>query len=140
MNLKRVKEFIIERSIFLSGMASIVFVILIFSFLLKEGLPFFRVYPLRDFFTGRFWYPISEPAQFGIIPLILGSLIVTLGAILIVVPLGLATAIFIAEIAQGKSKEILKCSIEFLETTPSVVIGFIGLVVLAPFIRKIFGL
>ena len=73
MNIRKIKEFIIERLIFLSGIASIVFVILIFSFLLKEGISFFKEESAKDFIGGRYWYPISEPARFGMVEGLLGQ-------------------------------------------------------------------
>ena len=86
------------------------------------------------------WYPISEPAQFGILPLILGSLLVTFGAIVIAVPLGLAAAIYVAEVAPPWLREILKTGIELLAAIPSIVLGFIGIITLAPFLKTIFNL
>ncbi|MDI6641129.1 MAG: phosphate ABC transporter permease subunit PstC [Elusimicrobiota bacterium] len=137
MHFRRIKETIIEKLIFLSGITAIVFVVLVFLFLLKEGLAFVKTYSIADFITGKFWYPVSEPAQFGLMPLLVGSCLVTLVAILLAVPLSLATAIFIAEISSGRVKEILKFIIELLSTTPSVVLGFIGMVVIAPVIKKL---
>lgn len=136
----RILEFIIEKAIFLAGILSIVFVLLIFVFLLKEGLSLFKTYSPLSFLFGMKWYPISTPAQFGMLPLLFGSLAVTLGAIVISVPLGLAAAIYIAEIAPLWLKDILKATVEFLAAIPSIVLGFIGLVTLAPLVKKIFNL
>jgi len=134
------KEFVIERLIFLCGIASIFFVVLIFLFLLKEGLALFTTVRPLDFLFGKSWYPISEPAQFGILPLILGSLLVTVGAALISIPLGVAAALYIAEVAPVKLKEILKAGIELLSAIPSVVLGFIGMVTIVPWVQRLFGL
>ncbi|HTP13935.1 MAG TPA: phosphate ABC transporter permease subunit PstC, partial [Bacteroidota bacterium] len=133
-------EFVIERMIFLSGFMSIVFVILIFAFLLREGLSVFWRVPISDFLLARNWYPISDPPEFGILPLILGSVFVTAGAGVISIPIGIASALFIAEIAPRKTKEVLKAGIELLAAIPSVVIGFIGMVTLGPLIRSLFNL
>jgi phosphate transport system permease protein len=84
------------------------------------------------------WYPIE--AYYGILPLILGSLLVTLGASLVAVPLGVLTAIYIAEIAPRWAKEILKPLVELLAGLPSVVLGFLGILVLSPFLRDTFNL
>lgn len=140
MNKTSVREFIIEKLILLSGLASVIFVILIFLFLLKEGLYLFKTVKLANFLCGKNWYPISEPAQFGILPLILGSLWVTAGATLISVPIGIACSIFIAEIAPLKVKEVLKTAIELLAAIPSVVLGFIGMVTLVPWVKNVFNL
>lgn len=138
--MKKQLEFIIERLIFLSGIASIIFVILIFIFLLKEGLSLFSNYSLFEFLFGKNWYPISDPAHFGTLPLLMGSVFVTIGAILICVPLGLAVAIYIAEFAPNWLKDILKFLIELLAAIPSVVLGYIGIVTLAPLIKNTFHL
>jgi len=96
---------------------------------------------VKDFVTGTEWYPTSEPApQFGVLPLILGTLWVSFGAILIALPLGLATAIFMAEVAGQRLRNILKPVIELLAGIPSVVYGFFGLVVLVPLIQQLFNL
>jgi phosphate transport system permease protein len=138
--VKRPFEFIIEKLVLLSGIASIIFVALIFIFLLKEGLSLFANENVFVFLFGRNWYPISDPPQFGILPLILGSLLVTFGAIVIAVPLGLAAAIYVAEIAPVWLRDILKSGIELLAAIPSIVLGFIGIVTLAPFLKSIFNL
>ncbi len=138
--MRKLKELIIEKLILICGLASIFFVILIFLFLLKEGLAVFQSVSPRAFLSGEKWYPISEPAQLGILPLILGSLLVTLGAAIISIPIGVACAIYIAEVAPFKIKEILKAGIELLAAIPSVVLGFIGMVTLVPWIKTLFKL
>lgn len=140
MTLRKAREFVIERTIFLSGVASIFIVVLIFAFLLKEGLSIFATASPVSFLFGKNWYPISDPAQFGILPLIFGSVLVTLGAAVLSVPIGIASALYIAEIAPPRTKEILKAGIELLAAIPSVIIGFIGMVTLGPLIKQMFGL
>jgi phosphate transport system permease protein len=96
---------------------------------------------IRTFLLGKSWYPTAEPAaQLGILPLILGSLMVTIGAILVALPVGLAGAVYISEVAHPTVKAVLKPAIEILAGIPSVVFGFFGLVVLVPFIQKLFHL
>jgi len=136
----RIFEFFVEKAIFAAGTLSIVFVVLIFIFLIKEGLLLFKDYSLFSFLFNPNWYPISTPPRFGILPLLLGSLMVTAGAIVLSVPIGLAAAIFIAEIAPSWLREILKATVEFLAAIPSIVLGFIGLVTLAPLVKQIFHL
>ncbi|OGW84939.1 MAG: phosphate ABC transporter permease subunit PstC, partial [Omnitrophica bacterium RIFCSPHIGHO2_02_FULL_46_11] len=138
--MRKYYEFVVEGLILLSAIASIIFVLLILIFLLKEGFMLFRTIGVFDFLFGNRWYPISEPPRFGILPLILGSLWVTLGATVIAVPLGIACAIFIGEIAPGWLREILKAGVELLAAIPSIVLGFIGLVTLVPLVKKLFGL
>ncbi|MCX6353261.1 MAG: phosphate ABC transporter permease subunit PstC [Bacteroidetes bacterium] len=104
-----------------------------------------RIIPLKkigvmDFLLDNEWFPTAQPvAQLGVLPLILGTLWVTLLAILLALPLGLATAIYMAEIASPKIRSILKPTIELLAGIPSVVYGFFGLVVLVPFIQRVFN-
>ncbi len=136
--MKRPTEWFIERWILFNGIFSIAAVGLIFFFLTKEGFNLFKHYPLKDFLSGRQWYPISEPPKFGILPLILGSFWVTAGATLIAVPLGVASALFIAEVAKGWIKEYLKVGVEILAAIPSVVLGFVGLVTLVPMVKQMF--
>ena len=138
--MRKFKEFIIEKLILISGLASIFFVVLIFLFLLKEGLALFKLITPGAFVFGQKWYPISEPPQLGILPLILGSLLVTLGAAVISIPIGVAAAVYIAEIAPLRIKEVLKAGIELLAAIPSVVLGFIGMVTLVPWIKNVFHL
>ena len=106
--------------------------------MLKEGLAVFQTVSISDFLLGKKWYPISEPAKLGILPLILGSLVVTFGATVISIPIGVACAVYIAEIAPGRIKEVLKAGIELLAAIPSVVLGFIGMVTLVPLVKNVF--
>ncbi len=125
-------EYLIERAIQTAGILAIVLVIMIFFFLIQEGAPTFLEVPLHTLWGTR-WYPIE--GYFGLRPLIAGSLLITVGAAAIALPLGLATAIFIAEIAPRWARELLKPMVEVLAGIPSVVIGFIGMVTIAPAIR-----
>ena len=138
--MRKLKEFVIEKLILICGLASIFFVLLIFLFLLKEGLALFKIITPLNFLMGKSWYPISEPPQLGILPLILGSLLVTLGAAIISIPIGVACAIYVSEIAPQRIKEVLKAGIELLAAIPSVVLGFIGMVTLVPWVKSMFGL
>jgi phosphate transport system permease protein len=105
-----------------------------------------RIIPMKninakEFFSGKEWFPTAQPAaQLGILPILLGTLWVSLGAIIIALPLGLATAIYMAEIANEKIRRILKPLIELLAGIPSVVYGFFGLIVVVPFIQNFFNL
>ena len=133
-------ERVMEGLIRLCGISSIIIVVLIFLFLMKEGIALFRTESVWGFLTGDRWYPISDPPRFGILPLILGSCAVTAGAILCSVPMGIAAALFVSEIAKGWVKEMLKTGIELLAAIPSVVLGFIGITLLAPLIKQTFHL
>jgi len=130
-------EFLITRLIKASGYSAIVFVGMIFLFLMGEGLPALAEVSLTNLLSTR-WYPIEE--YFGILPLIGGSLVVTVGAALVAVPVGIGTAVFISEIAPRWLREILKPLVEVLGGFPSVVLGFLGVLVLSPFLREFLGL
>ena len=131
------REYIITRLIKASGYSAILFVGLIFLFLIKEGVPALGEISLSDLLATR-WYPIED--FFGILPLLTGSLIVTIGAALIAIPFGLGSAIFIAEIAPRWLREILKPLVELLGGLPSVVLGFLGILVLSPNLRILLDL
>lgn len=128
----RKSEKLITNTIRIAGSSTILFVLLIFIFLMKEGLPTLQEISFRELFSKR-WYPIEE--LYGILPLISGSLIVTISSMLIAIPLGIGTAIYIGEIAPQGIKEILKPLVEVLAGIPSVVLGFIGILVLSPMMR-----
>lgn len=130
-------EFIITRLIKASGYSAIVFVALIFYFLLHEGVPALREVSPITLLSSR-WYPIEN--YFGLLPLLGGSLIITLAAALFAVPVGLGTAIYISEIAPRWVREILKPLVEVLGGLPSVVLGFLGILILSPFIRRFLDL
>ena len=115
---------IINAVIRICGYSSILFVTLIFLFLMGEGLPALRVASLKELF-GTTWYP--NEAYYGILPLIFGSVLVTMGAMLVALPFGIATAVFISEVAPRWAKEFLKSLVEILAGIPSVVLGFIGI-------------
>jgi len=131
------REFIITRAIKASGYSAIVFVLLIFTFLIREGVPALGEVDGSNLFSLR-WYPIED--MFGILPLITGSLIVTIGAGLIAVPFGVGTAVYISEIAPRWMREILKPLVELLGGLPSVVLGFLGILVVSPNLRILLDL
>ncbi len=121
----------------IAGFSSILFLALIFFFLMQNGLPALKDTGLAKLFQTT-WYPIE--GYFGILPLLFGSLLVTFLAILIALPFGVGTAVFISEIAPRSMKEILKPLVEILAGMPSVVLGFIGIVVLVPYMQRTFNL
>jgi phosphate transport system permease protein len=132
----RVGERLVEALIRVAGVAAIVFVLLIFLFLLRDSLPLLSHSDLLSSLKNPRWLPTAEPPLFGLLPLVLGSLYVTIGAMVIAVPLGLACAIFIAEVAPPRLREVLKPAVEMLAAVPSVVFGFIGLLMLGPWLAE----
>jgi phosphate transport system permease protein len=118
----------------LAGIAecSLLFLALIMIFLFMEGLPVFAIYPAGDFFLGSDWFPTSTVPEFGILPLIAGSFAVTAVSSTMSIPLGVMTAAWLSEIAPSGVRRIVKPVIELLAALPSVVVGFFGMVIVAP--------
>lgn len=134
------KEQLIKTGFFLVAGSCIVILFMIMVFLFWEGIPIFSKVPLTDFLFGQYWYPTDDPPDYGIFPLIMGSFSVTVLSSFIAIPLGIMTAIYLAEIATPGVRNVVKPLVEMLEALPSVVIGFFGMVVVAPFIQSMFGL
>ncbi len=126
------REFLITFLIKAAGYSAIIFVGMIFLFLLLESLPALQEIELSNLLSSR-WYPIE--AYYGVLPLIGGSLIITLGATLIALPFGVGTAIYLSEIAPRWLRETLKPLVEILGGLPSVVLGFLGMLILSPYLR-----
>ena len=104
-------------------------------FLFMEGLPLFSEYSFFNFLFGSLWYPTEEPGLFGIFPLLVASLAVTVLSSLLAVPMGVLTAVYLTEIAHPTVRRVVKPFVELLAALPSVVLGFLGMVVLAPFLQ-----
>ncbi len=136
----RLGEKFIESWIFLAGITTIIVLLGIIALLLKEGLPVFLYTPPWDFFFGTKWYPVSEPPTFGIMPFFTATVWVTLVATAISVPVGIACAAYLAEVAHPNVRETVKPIIEILAGIPSVVMGFIGLMLLSPLVQSAFNL
>jgi phosphate transport system permease protein len=137
---RQFKERWMHGTFFTIATASILILTLITLFLFAEGVPLFGKISVTDFLFGEYWYPTSDPPDFGIFPLILGSFAVTALASVVAIPLGVMTAVYLAEIASAQIREIIKPIVELLAALPSVVIGFFGMVVVAPFLQNTFDL
>jgi phosphate transport system permease protein len=131
------KEKTIRIFFFCVALASITTLALIVIFLFMEGLPIFSKVSIKDFIFGKYWYPTDDPADFGIFALIVASLAVTAVASAISIPLGVMTALYLAEVASARVREWVKPVVELLAALPSVVIGFFGMVVVAPFLQDV---
>ena len=134
--MTRIKEKIYKWIFTVLAFASLVFLIGIIIVLFKESLPIFKKISVFNFIFGKAWYPTYDPPEFGILPLILASAWVTLGAVVVCVPLGVGSALYLHELASHRQRAILKPLIEILASIPSVVFGFFGMVVLMPFLQK----
>jgi phosphate transport system permease protein len=134
------QERAIRAVFFLTALASILILSTIMLFLFVEGIPIFEKVSVLKFLFGRLWYPTSDPADFGIFPLLTASVAVTVLSALLSIPLGVMTAIYLAEIASHRVRELVKPLVELLASLPSVVIGFFGMVVVAPFLQNLLDL
>lgn len=128
----------IRRLLFLSGSVAVVIVFFIIAYLFRGGYPAFETVGFTEILTGLKWNPVGEPPSYGAFPLIVGTLLVTLGAMIFSIPLGIGSAVFIAEIAPHRVKTVFKFAVELLSGIPSVVYGFFGLVVLTDWLRVAF--
>jgi phosphate transport system permease protein len=134
------KERFIRNLFFGIALASITILFLILLFLFMEGVPIFKVVSVKDFLFGTLWYPTADPPDFGIFPLIVASIAVTALSSALSIPLGVMTAIYLAEVASHRLRELVKPIVELLAALPSVVIGFFGMVIVAPFLQNVFGI
>ena len=111
-------------------------VFFIFYFILKDAIPFFKLEGFREFFTSTRWYPSGHPAEFGALPIFVGTALVTLGAIVVAVPLGISASVCLSDLLPFKARQIVKPVIEVLAAIPSVAYGFFALVVFAPLLQN----
>lgn len=138
MNKKRFdKETTIKLVLALFALSSLLFLFIIFIFILSEGLPLFYKTGVKNIVLGMKWAPTRS--FFGILPMIISSFMVTLGALVVGAPLALACATYLSEYAGRKTKIFLKPSLELLAGIPSVVYGFLGVVYIVPIIREHLG-
>ncbi|RKX26583.1 MAG: phosphate ABC transporter permease subunit PstC [Candidatus Zixiibacteriota bacterium] len=151
----RVREFLGEKLIAINALAALVAIVLIFAFIFKEAIPIFTDQEIQqeasvdkmtfkqEFYEGRdpkwSWQPNSEVPKYSILPLLIGSLKAALVAMLFAIPLGVGAAIFSAEFASRRWREIIKPAIEMLAGIPSVVLGFFALIILATVMQDMFG-
>lgn len=124
---------------FAAALASVLAVLLICVFLFSSGVPAMLKIGLFDFLLGADWSPADIPPSFGILPMILGSVYITAGAIALGVPVGILTAVYMARFCAKRPYRLLKPAVDLLAGIPSVVYGFFGLMVLRPFVRTVFG-
>ncbi|MDD4952963.1 MAG: phosphate ABC transporter permease subunit PstC [Desulfovibrionaceae bacterium] len=136
MNKRFLKEKLIRAGFFVTALVSVLVLGMIMVFLFSQGLPIFDQVSVKEFIFGTQWYPTAEPPDFGILPLIAASVAVTAVSSLIAIPLGVTTAVYLAEIASPRMRGFFKPVVEMLAALPSVVIGFFGMVVFAPFLLE----
>lgn len=123
----------------LAALTSILALLLICVFIFSEGLPFIGRYGLGNFLLGRDWKPTNTPASYGILPMILGSVYITLGAVALGVPIGILTATYLAKFTSPRLYKFLKPAINLMAGIPSIIYGFFALSFIVPLVRSIFG-
>jgi phosphate transport system permease protein len=134
------KEKSVEIVLLICALVSVVSVLFISFFIFQKGLPLFKTVKVSDFLFGTDWSPSNETNPgYGILPFIAGSIYVTLGSLIIAVPIGIMTAVFMAEIANKKAVELMRSVVQLLAGIPSVIYGFFGVIVISKFIRETFG-
>ncbi|MFR8990309.1 MAG: phosphate ABC transporter permease subunit PstC [Fusobacterium sp.] len=137
-SIRRFKDSSMKHILFGVGVSNIIIIFLIFLFIFSNGMKFFSHYSAKDFFFGAKWISLSE--FYGLLPLLVGSFWVTLVALVISIPVGIFTAIYIAEYASPKMRTTFKIIIETMSAIPSVVLGFIGLYALSSIVKNAFSL
>jgi len=137
---RRKVETLIRFTFFIIALASILTLTLIVLFLVAEGLPIFSEVSVYDFIFGKYWYPTDSPPDFGIFPMIVASLAVMALSSSLAIPLGVLTALYLAEAASFRVRQWVKPIVELLAALPSVVIGFFGMVIVAPALQEILGI
>jgi phosphate transport system permease protein len=138
--MTRLKEKLYKWIFAVLAFASLVFLVGIILTLLIQALPALIQLNFFEFILGKHWYPTYDPPDFGIFPLVLASVLVTFGAMVVCVPIGIGSALYIHELAGHRQRAFIKPLIEILAGIPSIVFGFFGMVIVAPFIQKIFGI
>lgn len=131
---------IFEKIFLFCAVVSIISVVVISLYMIISGFPAIKEVGLFNFLFGTEWNPTGKNPSFGILPMILSSICATLGAIIIGVPVGVLTAVFLSEIANKKMANFIRPFIEILAGVPSVIYGFVGLILVVPFIANVFGL
>lgn len=137
LKVQRIRELAIEKALFLCALASILTTLGIVLVLIFETLSFFEEVPILEFLTGTNWAPAYRPQHFGVLPLINGTLMIAVGAAIIAIPLGIASAIYLSEYASAKVRQTVKPVLEILAGIPTVVYGFFAISFITPLLREI---
>jgi len=133
---QRLNRFILHSSLFLFTFTSTLSVFFIIFFIAKDAFPFILNESIVDFFTQTNWYPSAEPGEFGAFALFFGTFLVTLGSVLVSVPLGISAAVCLSDVIPFSMRQLIKPVIEILSAIPSVAYGFFALVIFAPILQQ----
>ncbi|MDI6699704.1 MAG: phosphate ABC transporter permease subunit PstC [bacterium] len=140
MSRRKLRDVVATFFIFLVSLLSLIVLVMIVYDIFSKGMIAFREVGFKNIIFGIKYYPTMDPPSFGIFNFIVSSLFVTLGSIMVGLPLGVGSALFLSEYADLRTKELLKPFIEILSSIPSVIFGFIGIVFIGPFIRRFFNI
>lgn len=138
LRTQKIKEKLIEAALLVCAASSVFVTVGIVYILIRDSLPFFNTVPLKDFLTDTQWTPLFEDAHFGIAPLLTGTLLSTLVAISVAIPLGTIIAVYLSEYCSHRAKEILKPTLELLAAVPTVVYGYFALLFVTPLLQKFY--
>ena len=138
--MRRIKEKLYKLIFTVLAFSSLIFLVGIIVVLFAQGIPFFKEVNFFKFILGKAWYPTYSTPEYGVLPIIMASAWVTAGALVVCVPLGIGSALFIHELAGPRQKAVLKPLVEILAAIPSIVFGFFGILVIAPAVQKVFNL
>lgn len=136
--MRRMKERLIESILFLAAASSVFVTMGIVGILVTESIPFFQHVSIWDFLTDRQWTPLFEDAHYGILPLLSGTFLTTIIALIVAIPLGTVAAAFLSEYVSANVREILKPILELLAAVPTVVYGYFALLFVTPLLQKVF--
>ena len=137
LNGKKIRwnEWVLERLFFLCAFVSVITTAAVIYILIEETLAFFETVPVLDFLTGTRWTPLLEPKHYGILPLVAGTMLIVIGAAVVALPIGVASAIYLSEYASHRTRSVVKPILEILAGIPTVVYGYFALTFITPFLR-----
>ena len=138
--MRQIREVFYRWLFTILAFASLLFLVGIILTLFRESYPLLARHSFFDIVFGRSWYPTYDPPEFGMFPLIAASFVVTLGAMVVCVPIGVGAALFLHELASASQRAVLKPVIEVLAGIPSIVYGFFGMLIVAPFLQNLLGI
>ena len=129
LNAKKIRwnEWVLEKLFFLCAFVSVITTAAVIYILIEETLAFFETVPVLDFLTGTRWTPLLEPKHYGILPLVAGTMLIVIGAAVVALPIGVASAIYLSEYASHRTRSVVKPILEILAGIPTVVYGYFAL-------------
>jgi len=134
--IRRVTEWLGQGFLFFITSLSVIVVVFIFFYIIRDAIPFFRMENIRTFFFETKWYPSAEPPSFGACSIFVGTFLVTLGAVVVAVPLGISAAVCLSDILPFSARQAVKPVVEVIAAIPSVAFGFFALVIFAPMLQR----